>query len=228
MLTKEQIAQIKEQLFKQLDQWPESQREEAKAQIESMNEKDLEEFLVKNNLIKTSQQGEQAVSQQCTFCMIVQGKIPSYKIAENNDAIAILEINPISKGHVIIIPKQHVKAAEIPKPAMDLANQVIEKIKSTLNPKKIELAPSELFEHGIVNVLPIYKDETFESERKKADEKELKELQEQLSKEIIQEKAPERQPELEIKKPKRKPRKKTKKQLQAEIESLPKAPRRQP
>ena len=36
--------------------------------------------------------------------MIIEEKIPSYKIQENK-AVAVLEINPISEGHTIVIPK---------------------------------------------------------------------------------------------------------------------------
>jgi histidine triad (HIT) family protein len=39
------------------------------------------------------------------FTKIVQGKIPSYKIAENNDYYAFLDIHPTSKGHTLVIPK---------------------------------------------------------------------------------------------------------------------------
>ncbi len=43
----------------------------------------------------------------CIFCNIVNGSIPSEKIYEDEDFIAILDINPISKGHLLIIPKRH-------------------------------------------------------------------------------------------------------------------------
>lgn len=43
----------------------------------------------------------------CIFCKIATGEIPSKKIAENDVAIAILDIAPVSAGHTLIIPKQH-------------------------------------------------------------------------------------------------------------------------
>lgn len=43
----------------------------------------------------------------CIFCKIAAGQIPSKKIAENDAAIAILDIQPVSAGHTLIIPKQH-------------------------------------------------------------------------------------------------------------------------
>lgn len=41
----------------------------------------------------------------CIFCKIVSGEIPSYKVYETNDTLAILDINPVAKGHVLVIPK---------------------------------------------------------------------------------------------------------------------------
>ena len=43
----------------------------------------------------------------CIFCKIVNGDIPSYKIYEDNDVLAFLDINPDCDGHTLIIPKKH-------------------------------------------------------------------------------------------------------------------------
>jgi histidine triad (HIT) family protein len=40
------------------------------------------------------------------FTRIVQGEIPCYKIAENEHYMAFLDVNPLVKGHVLVIPKQ--------------------------------------------------------------------------------------------------------------------------
>jgi histidine triad (HIT) family protein len=42
------------------------------------------------------------------FTKIIQGEIPSYKIAENEEFIAILDAFPVVKGHVLVIPKKEV------------------------------------------------------------------------------------------------------------------------
>ena len=39
------------------------------------------------------------------FTKIVNGEIPSYKIAENDKYYAFLDINPVAKGHTLVIPK---------------------------------------------------------------------------------------------------------------------------
>ena len=42
------------------------------------------------------------------FSKIVQGEIPSYKVAEDESFYAFLDINPLAKGHTLVIPKQEV------------------------------------------------------------------------------------------------------------------------
>ncbi len=43
----------------------------------------------------------------CTFCLIVSGKIPTNKVYEDENFLAFLDINPQSPGHVQVIPKKH-------------------------------------------------------------------------------------------------------------------------
>ena len=43
----------------------------------------------------------------CLFCKIVEGKIPCFKIAETDKALAFMDIFPTSVGHCLVIPKQH-------------------------------------------------------------------------------------------------------------------------
>jgi histidine triad (HIT) family protein len=42
------------------------------------------------------------------FTKIINGELPSYKIAENEDFIAFLDIDPLVKGHVLVVPKTEV------------------------------------------------------------------------------------------------------------------------
>lgn len=42
------------------------------------------------------------------FTKIIQGEIPSYKIAENDNYFAFLDINPLHKGHTLVIPKMEI------------------------------------------------------------------------------------------------------------------------
>ena len=42
------------------------------------------------------------------FSRIINGEIPSYKVAEDNQCFAFLDINPLSKGHTLVVPKKEV------------------------------------------------------------------------------------------------------------------------
>lgn len=43
----------------------------------------------------------------CIFCKIVKGEIPSYKVYQDKDFFAFLDINPNTKGHSLVVPKKH-------------------------------------------------------------------------------------------------------------------------
>ena len=45
--------------------------------------------------------------EECIFCKIIDGQIPSYKVYENDSILAFLDIFPLSYGHTIVIPKKH-------------------------------------------------------------------------------------------------------------------------
>ena len=45
--------------------------------------------------------------EDCIFCKIVKGEIPSYKVYEDENFFAFIDINPESPGHVQVIPKEH-------------------------------------------------------------------------------------------------------------------------
>ena len=185
MLQEEQIDSIKSQLISQIEQtFPLEKQDSAKSQIISMNPQELEQFLIQNNLIPNSPHPEVPSKNsppQCIFCSIIQGQVPTYQIDENKDSIAVLDINPISKAHALVIPKQHLDSSEkIPSTAFTLAKKVSKKIKTKFKPKDISIYSSNIMGHEIINILPIYKEETPASERKKASEPELETLKKEL------------------------------------------------
>jgi len=178
MLTSEQTEQIKKQLIKHIEKdFPEDKLDFAKKQIEDMNSKQLEEFLKRNKLMQAPRK-----SQECVFCSIVSGEINSYKIDENKKALAVLEINPVSKGHTIIIPKEHLPSSEkLPQFVFSLAKNVAGRLKTKLKPKSTEISFSNLFGHEILNVIPLYGNEKI-TEKHSAKPEELAELQKILIK----------------------------------------------
>lgn len=72
------------------------------------------------------------MSDQCPFCGIVSGNIPSVKVAEDDATYAFLDINPASTGHLLVVPKRHSKdLCDIPADdltAVTLAAQRIAKV----------------------------------------------------------------------------------------------------
>ncbi|MFA6830470.1 MAG: HIT family protein [Bacilli bacterium] len=46
-------------------------------------------------------------NESCLFCRIAKGEIPSYKVYEDDVCLAFLDINPSSKGHTLVLPKEH-------------------------------------------------------------------------------------------------------------------------
>lgn len=178
MLPQEQTAQIKEQIIQQIDSsFPEDKKEIAKKQIREMDDVQLEEFLKQNKLVKSDSVG----AQQCVFCSIVSEQTQSYKIDEEKDAIAILEINPISQAHALVIPKEHISSSDkIPKNVFSFADKIAKNIKAKFKPKDVLISPSNLFGHEIINILPVYENETLDSKRHQAKPEELEEIKKML------------------------------------------------
>lgn len=47
------------------------------------------------------------IDSDCLFCKIIAGDIPSYKVYEDESTYAFLDIGPVSKGHYLVVPKNH-------------------------------------------------------------------------------------------------------------------------
>jgi len=52
------------------------------------------------------------MSERCVFCAIVDGRIPSHKVYEDERTLAFLDIHPSAPGHTLVIPKAHVAKVE--------------------------------------------------------------------------------------------------------------------
>lgn len=171
-LSKEQISQLKEQLFEQIKNLPQEQRKEAEKQIESLSDDAIEEML------------ESQKSSVKIFREIASGKIPSKKIDENNQAIAVLEIKPISKGHTIIIPKEKLTNIDkIPEAISILTDSISKSLSDKLKAKNVKIIPELKFGEVIINLIPIYdKDLSLESERHNSSESELEKVMETIHK----------------------------------------------
>ena len=59
------------------------------------------------NSDSTNQNTNNNHNEDCVFCKIIDGTIPAYKVYEDNETLAILDIRPINYGHTLVIPKDH-------------------------------------------------------------------------------------------------------------------------
>jgi histidine triad (HIT) family protein len=50
------------------------------------------------------------MDKDCIFCKIVRGEVPCYKVFEDEHNLAFLDVNPIARGHTLVVPKQHTES----------------------------------------------------------------------------------------------------------------------
>jgi len=84
----------------------------------------------------------------CLFCKIINKELPAKIIYEDEKYLAFLDINPITIGHVLLIPKKHVNnfTSLSKEEAVDLAGMVHE-----LAPKIVEILGADAYNLGINN-----------------------------------------------------------------------------
>ena len=111
------------------------------------------------------------MAENCIFCKIAAGEIPSRKIYEDKDLIAIMDLSPTSKGHSLIIPKEHYTNIydideEIAGKVMKTAKKLATKMTVALNcdgfnllQNNGETAGQTMF-HFHMHLIPRYKGDT--------------------------------------------------------------------
>ena len=106
----------------------------------------------------------------CIFCKIISGEIPSVKIWEDENHIAILDINPNTKGVTLVITKEHFNsdATDMPdeayKELMIAVKKVVKILERKLNVKRVAIVMEGLgINHVHIKLYPIHGlDEKFE------------------------------------------------------------------
>lgn len=103
------------------------------------------------------------------FTKIINGKIPSHKVYEDEKTFAFLDINPISEGHVLVVPKAQVEFVwnledEDYVAVMRTAQKVAKRLKTVIGTKYIgELVVGTDVPHAHVHLIPF--NETHEMKR---------------------------------------------------------------
>ncbi len=131
--------------------------------------------------------------EQCIFCNIIAGKIPSYKVYEDNLFFAILDINPANPGHIVLMPKNHISSImEMSEEQMQsfflvarrLALAVLEFGGQGVNfLYSLGEAAGQRSPHMIMHIIPRYKNDSvrFVWEPKKFSEEDFKMQQQKIS-----------------------------------------------
>jgi histidine triad (HIT) family protein len=98
----------------------------------------------------------------CVFCDIIEEKAPCYKICEDELSLAILDINPFSRGHCLVIPKRHVPwwhdlSEEENASLFRVAKIVAEKMMKSLDPDFVCMyARGRRIPHTHIFLVPTY------------------------------------------------------------------------
>lgn len=119
------------------------------------------------------------------FTKIINGEIPAYKIAEDENFVAFLDAMPLVKGHTLVIPKKEVDLifdleTEEYKNLWAFAQEVAKKVKSAIPCIKVGVAVVGLeVPHAHIHLIPLNKveDMNFRNERLKLSAEEYSEIQ---------------------------------------------------
>ena len=75
-----------------------------------------------------------ATDPDCIFCKIVAGEVPCFKLFEDSDTLAFMDINPVHDGHCLVIPKAHyLNVFEIAPEAFAAAARTAIKVANAVN-----------------------------------------------------------------------------------------------
>jgi histidine triad (HIT) family protein len=178
-LSEQRIAEIQERL-KGLD--PEEQQQKLQEILKELPQDELNEI----------------TQQQCPFCGIVDKKIDAKTVYEDGIVMAVLDINPANKGHVILFPKKHhqflfqvsdTEAAHMFKIVNKISLAMVNGLNAEGN--NIFVANGQIAgqnaSHVIVHIIPRYKDDgiDFKWDFKKINDEEMLNLVSTIKKNIV-------------------------------------------
>lgn len=112
------------------------------------------------------------MSEDCIFCKIVKGEIPSSKICEDDEFLAFLDIAPVNPGHTLIVPKIHCKdLLDFPKAEetdlMEFIKKVAAAVMKATKADAFNLgmnngeASGQIVPHAHFHIIPRYEDDGF-------------------------------------------------------------------
>lgn len=136
--------------------------------------------------------------EECLFCKIVKGEIPSYKVYEDEKTFAFLDINPINIGHTLVIPKNHVSRISMAEEGDLLAltkalKKVITGVEDALGVDNLNVFVNQgrdagqLVPHLHYHIVPRHKGDgvKFDVPQRKLSEEEFKDLVEKIKSAVL-------------------------------------------
>lgn len=107
------------------------------------------------------------IKMECIFCKITNGEIPSKKIYEDDEIMAFLDINPLTPGHTLIVPKEHTldfqsismdKLMKIMNVARELSQKIVDKMGAQGYTLIQNNGIAQDVKHFHLHIIPKYKD----------------------------------------------------------------------
>lgn len=107
------------------------------------------------------------IKMECIFCKIANGEIPSKKIYEDYEIMAFLDINPLTPGHTLIVPKEHTldfqsismdKLMKIMNVARELSQKIVDKMGAQGYTLIQNNGIAQDVKHFHLHIIPKYKD----------------------------------------------------------------------
>lgn len=126
------------------------------------------------------------------FTKIVNGEIPSYRIAEDNNFYAFLDINPLKRGHTLVVPKQEIDYLfdiddELLAKMMVFSKKVALGIEKIIDCERVGIAVLGLeVPHAHIHLIPVddLTDTNFEKPKLKLSPEEFMEIAEKIRNEV--------------------------------------------
>ncbi|MDY6768482.1 MAG: HIT domain-containing protein [Candidatus Nanohaloarchaea archaeon] len=104
----------------------------------------------------------------CPFCSIVEGRMDAHIVHDGDDVLAFLDVNPVSRGHTLVVPKQHAREITDLDDAttaslFEAVRDVAAACEDGLNPRGVNIlqsngkAAGQEIDHMHAHVIPRYK-----------------------------------------------------------------------
>lgn len=111
----------------------------------------------------SSQKGKNKPDKDCIFCKVILGEIPCFKIYEDKNFFAFLDVRPLNPGHALLIPKKHIQWVDDYEPFCsywETARKLSRIIKKALNPLLVSYIVYGLgVPHAHIHLIPKFEND---------------------------------------------------------------------